>query len=40
MLLGGKDNYTPAAPCLAYADELRDKGVRVSVVVYPNAYHA
>ena len=40
MLLGGKDNYTPAPPCLAYADELRDKGVPISVVVYPNAYHA
>ena len=40
MLLGGKDNYTPAAPCLGYADELRDKGLQVSVVVYPNAYHA
>jgi dienelactone hydrolase len=40
MLLGGKDNYTPAAPCLVYADELRDKGLQVSVMVYPNAYHA
>jgi dienelactone hydrolase len=40
MLLGGKDDYTPAAPCLAYADELREKGVRVSVMVYLNAYHA
>ncbi len=40
MLLGGKDNYTPAAPCLAYADELRDKNVPISVVVYANAYHA
>jgi dienelactone hydrolase len=40
MLLGGKDNYTPAPPCLAFADELRDKGVHISVVVYPDAYHA
>lgn len=40
MLLGGKDDYTPAAPCLAYADELRNEGEHVSVVVYPNAYHA
>jgi dienelactone hydrolase len=40
MLLGGKDDYTPAAPCLAFAHELRDKGVRVAVVVYRNAYHA
>ena len=40
MLLGGKDNYTPAAPCVAYADELRNKGAQVSAAVYPNAYHA
>ena len=40
MLLGGKDDYTPAAPCVTYADALRAKGAQVSVVVYPNAYHA
>lgn len=40
MLVGGKDNYTPAAPCLAYADTLRAKGARVEVRTYPNAYHA
>ena len=39
MLLGGKDDYTPAAPCVAYADTLRAKGARVSVVVYPEARH-
>jgi len=39
MLLGGKDDYTPAPACLAYADALRAKGAAVSVVVYPNAYH-
>lgn len=40
MLVGGKDNYTPAAPCVSYADTLRAKGVHVVVKEYPNAYHA
>ena len=40
MLLGGKDNYTPASNCLAYADQLRAPGASVRVVVYPDANHA
>ena len=39
MLLGGKDDYTPASNCLAYADELRARGASVRVVVYPDANH-
>jgi dienelactone hydrolase len=39
MLLGGKDDYTPAAPCIAYADELRAKGAHIAVVTYPDANH-
>ncbi|HEV2549135.1 MAG TPA: dienelactone hydrolase family protein [Stellaceae bacterium] len=39
MLLGGKDDYTPAPPCVAYAETLRAKGAEVSVVVYPEARH-
>lgn len=39
MLLGGKDDYTPATACVAYADVLRAKGASIKVVVYPNAYH-
>ncbi len=39
MLLGGKDDYTPPGPCLAYADALRARGEPVSAIVYPNAYH-
>lgn len=39
MLLGGKDDYTPAAACVSYADGLRAKGASVTVVVYPDAYH-
>ena len=40
MLLGGKDDYTPASNCLAYADQLRARGASVRVVVYPGANHA
>ena len=40
MLLGGKDDYTPAAPCMDYAEGLKAKGARVAVKVYPDAYHA
>jgi dienelactone hydrolase len=39
MLLGGKDDYTPASFCLAYADVLRAKGASITVVVYPDANH-
>jgi dienelactone hydrolase len=39
MLLGGKDDYTPASNCLAYADELRARGAPMAVVVYPSANH-
>ncbi|MGC0153415.1 dienelactone hydrolase family protein [Chromobacterium vaccinii] len=40
MLLGGKDDYTPAAPCIDYAEGLKAKGAPVTVKVYPDAYHA
>ncbi|MGN6653115.1 dienelactone hydrolase family protein [Trinickia sp.] len=39
MLVGGKDNYTPAAPCIAYADTLRSRGVPVTLKEYPDAWH-
>jgi dienelactone hydrolase len=39
MLVGGKDNYTPAAPCIAYADALRSKGAHVTLKEYPDAWH-
>src|SRR5579863_5708493 len=40
MLLGAKDDYTPARFCLAYAEELRARGAEVRIVVYANAGHA
>ena len=39
MLLGGKDDYTPASNCLAYADELRARGASIQTIVYPHANH-
>ena len=40
MLLGGKDDYTPASFCLRYADELRESGASITAAVYPDANHA
>jgi dienelactone hydrolase len=39
LLLGGQDDYTPAAPCRDYAGWFKSKGVDATVIVYPNAYH-
>ncbi len=39
MLLGGKDDYTPASFCLDYAEKLRASGASVRVTVYPDANH-
>ena len=39
MLLGGADEMTEPAPCEHFAAELKERGVPVRVVVYPNAFH-
>jgi dienelactone hydrolase len=39
MLLGGKDDWTPAAPCEALARTATAAGRSVTAVVYPDAYH-
>src|SRR5258706_6583511 len=39
MLLGGADEMTEPAPCEHFAAELKERGVPVRVVVYPNAPH-
>lgn len=39
MHLGENDDYTPAAPCLDYAQWFQSKGVPASVTVYPGAGH-
>jgi dienelactone hydrolase len=37
-LLGGKDDWTPAAPCVALADAQANGNMQA--VVYPEAYHS
>ncbi len=39
MLLGGSDDYTPAAACHAYSDWIAAKGAAVRVVTYSGAHH-
>jgi dienelactone hydrolase len=37
-LVGGKDDWTPAAPCATWGARVADQD-RLNVVVYPNAWH-
>ena len=39
MLLGGKDDWTPSAPCEALAKSAAEAGRSVLAVVYPDAHH-
>jgi dienelactone hydrolase len=39
MLLGGADDYTPAAACRDYAAWFAGKGVPIQVIVYEGAHH-
>jgi dienelactone hydrolase len=39
LMLGGKDNWTPAAPCEALVASAKAQGQAVSVEVYPEAVH-
>jgi dienelactone hydrolase len=39
MLLGGNDDWTPAAPCEALASSAARAGRNVTAVLYPDAYH-
>ena len=39
MLLGGADDYTPAAACRDYADWFRSKGAPVQLITYDGANH-
>ena len=40
MLLGGKDDWTPAAPCESLAQSASRTRGHITAVVYPDAYHA
>jgi len=39
VLIGGADDWTPAATCQRMADAMAPRGADVSIVVYPGAYH-
>lgn len=39
MLLGGRDDWTPAGPCQRIARHAREEGRPVYDVLYPDAYH-
>lgn len=39
LMLAEKDDYTPAAECLGYAERLRESRARLQVIVYPGAHH-
>lgn len=39
LLLGGRDDYTPAEACRGYAEWFRTAGAETAVVTYPDSYH-
>jgi dienelactone hydrolase len=39
ILVGEADNWTPAAPCIAFAERVKALGATADIVVYPSAYH-
>lgn len=39
VLMGGADDYTPAAQCARYIEWFRVKGAPISSIVYPGAAH-
>ncbi|HEY3065395.1 MAG TPA: dienelactone hydrolase family protein [Methylomirabilota bacterium] len=39
ILIGAKDNWTPAPPCVDLAERARAQGDPVAIVTYPNAFH-
>jgi len=39
VLIGGADDWTPAAKCEEMVTAMRSRGANVSIVVYPGAYH-
>src|SRR5206468_3985481 len=40
ILIGEKDDWTPAAPCQALADAAQRAGHPVSLKIYPGAHHS
>ena len=39
VLIGGADDWTPAATCVQMVDAMKAKGADISIKVYPGAYH-
>src|SRR5262249_4117464 len=39
VLIGGADDWTPAAKCAEMVEAMKAKGADASIVVYPGAYH-
>jgi dienelactone hydrolase len=39
ILIGGVDDWTPAATCQQMVADARDRSARVQIVVYPGAHH-
>jgi dienelactone hydrolase len=39
VLVGERDDWTPAAPCLALVEAARARGAPVAIKVYPGAHH-
>jgi dienelactone hydrolase len=39
VLIGGADDWTPAAKCEEMVTAMRSRGADTSIVIYPGAYH-
>jgi len=39
VLVGDHDNWTPAAPCKAFVDGAVERGSKIEMQIYPDAYH-
>ncbi len=40
ILIGERDDWTPAAPCVKLAEDARQAGQAVAIKVYPGAHHS
>lgn len=39
VLVGDRDNWTPAVPCKAFVDRAVERGSKIEMRIYPDAYH-
>jgi dienelactone hydrolase len=39
VLIGAKDDWTPAAPCVTWAERAQALGTSMRLIVYPDAHH-